>query len=647
MCGIAGTVGVATPRLDEMAACIKHRGPDGFGSHEDDHVSLANRRLSIIDIDGGDQPIYNEDGDVVVVYNGEIYNHASLHKDLTAAGHRFTTDTDTEVLVHGYEEWGTDLFARLNGMFTFALWDATAERLLLARDRAGIKPLYVCRTDGGLAFASEPKSILRGGHVEPVVDTDALAYFLQLRYTPSHTTLFEGIDTVLPGEFVDVRREDGDWAVSREQFWTLADVPREPPADPVAAVERALERAVDRQLMSDVPVGFYLSGGLDTSSVVAMAAERSDEPISTFCMGFEDARWDERPDARAVADHFGTDHHELTLESRYMDDFPAMIWAADEPKRNLYPYYVQRAMSEHVTVALGGLGADELFGGYVYRYDRLRDLESLRECLSPASRDGWRESADRIATHQRAHGGLEHDDVLEEVDSLRHLEDDPRLYVLLNSTDVLGDTALYEDRVFGVALDGATDPATLVEHRLPETFQAESLRDRALAWDFSVKLPDDFLLVEDRTSMAHSLESRVPFLDNELIDLAFTLPLDSKFGDGSDRRPVGKQVLREAMRDRLPETVFEKDKQGFTMPTFPFVRDEMLDHARAILDDPHVVREGFVRERYLHKLLNTGPRRELTPHYKLLWKVLALEIWYQMYVVHDVAGPDPLESYYA
>ncbi|WP_256289018.1 asparagine synthase (glutamine-hydrolyzing) [Halobellus inordinatus] len=646
MCGICGAIGLEDQEvLDDMSACQRHRGPNSTGTHFDDGVMLANQRLSIIDVDGGDQPIYNEEGDIVVVYNGEIYNFQALRRELENRGHEFTTQSDTEVLVHGYEEYGKSIFERLNGMFAVALYDASRSRLLLARDRAGIKPLYVAPQDEEFLFASEPKSILRSGRVSPAVDADALGYFLQLRYSPPHTSLFDGIETVQPGTVVDVRLQEEGYTATTEEYWDLSMTPTDPPVDPVKAVRNALGRAVRRQLVSEVPVGFYLSGGLDTSSVVAMADEHTDEPVHTFCMGFSDSRWDERDDARAVADHFGTNHHEIVIEQEYMQDFPAMIWHADEPKRNLYPYYVAQEMSDHVTVALGGLGADELFGGYVYRYSRLGQLEALRSPALADTRQGLAEISETLFDMQVGGDQFKQDSQLEDIELMRSLDDPAQLYVLLNSTDVIASQELYEERAFGERLQDRVPPSEVIEDRHTSDSDLD-LRESALQWDFTVKLPDDFLLVEDRTSMAHSLESRVPFLDNDLIDLAFSLPLSEKFGETGSNVNAGKAVLRKAMRDVLPAVVFEKDKQGFTMPTYPFVRDEMLPHARNILNDPHVVREGFVQQSYLDRLLNGSPRKDLTPHYKLLWKIVGLEIWYQMYIVGDAAGPQSLEEYY-
>lgn len=645
MCGIAGGVGtVDGDALDAMASRLVHRGPDSRGTYVEDDAMLASRRLRVIDLESGDQPITNEDGDVVVVYNGEIYNFRSLRDDLEDEGHVFTTDTDTEVLVHGYEEHGEAIFDRLNGMFAAAIWDADRGRLLLGRDRMGVKPLYTAVADDTVLFASEPKAILAHHAVEASVDDDALRYFLQMRYGPPDGSLFEDVVKVAPGSIVSVDvAGEGPPETSARRLWSLGDAPTSPPDDPVGAVRDALATAVERQLVSDVPVGFYLSGGLDTSSVVAMAADAHDEPIHTFCMGFADGEWDERDDARAVADHFGTEHHEITIEDDFMRDFPEMIWHADEPKRNLYPYYVAEEMADHVTVALGGLGSDELFGGYVYRYNRLREYQRLRAWMDQAEdEEAIPAIAERLYRHQIDAGDLANDDVLEHLSALRHLDDPAELYVVTNSSDVLGDTEVYDDRVFGETLIGGTTPSAAVRDR-HEPGNADSV-EAAMAWDATVKLPDDFLLVEDRMSMAHSLESRVPFLDNDLVDVALSLGSDVKLG--TDRRDVGKAVLRRAMRDTLPDQVFEKEKQGFTMPTYAFARDEMLLHARAILDDPHVVREGYVDGTYLEDLLARDPAESLTPHYKMLWKVVATEIWYQMYVAGDASGPEPLESYY-
>lgn len=642
MCGICGVIGADPSVVEAMTDCLHHRGPDSVGYHRDGDVGLGNRRLSVIDPEGGDQPIYNESGDVAVVFNGLIYNFRDLRETLEAAGHRFSTDADTEVIVHGYEEYGAAFIERLNGMFAIALWDEDGQRLLLARDRVGVKPLHYAVVDGGILFGSEPKAILRSGLVEPAVDRSALRYFLQMRYSPPGTTLFEGIEKLLPGTLLDVRRTNDGWDVTRRRYWSPPDDPT-PPADPVAAMRDALESAVERQMVSDVPVGFYLSGGLDTSSIVALASRYTDEPVHTFCMGFADQQWDERPDAKIVADYVGTNHHEVEIDREFMRDFPRMIWGADEPKRNLYPYYVAEAMSEEVTVALGGLGADELFGGYVYRFEALADLDRIRG--APVDdRQRIVLAADHLVDTHLEYGSITNDGVLELLSAYKHLEDPAALYVLLNSVDVIGDDAVFEGRILGEALTGLEPPERVIERHYPTT--GDSLRDMAMRWDFSVKLPDDFLFVEDRMSMAHSLESRVPFLDNELVDLAFSLPLSAKF-DTPDAGPtVGKAVLRKATRDLLPDHVFEKDKQGFTMPPFPFIDDELLPHGREILSDPHVVRTGLVDSSYLETLLGQGFDESLGPHYNVLWKLVALEIWYQMYIVEGASGPQPIDHYY-
>jgi asparagine synthase (glutamine-hydrolysing) len=541
-------------------------------------------------------------------------------------------------------------------MFAAAIWDADAGRLLLCRDRLGIKPLYYAPLDDGVAFASEQKCLLSGGIVDPAVDRRALAYHLHLRFAPSHTSPFAGIESLQPGSYLLLDRTDDGWTRTTGSYWSVADAGGDPPADPEAAVREALDRAVARQLVSDVPVGFYLSGGLDTSSVVAAADRLTDEPISTFCMGFADAAFDERADARAVADHVGTDHHELTIDGSFVTDFPEMIWHADEPKRNLYPYYVAREMSDHVTVALGGLGADELFGGYVYRHSRLSELQALREASAEARRV-VAEGAARAVETVLAGDDPGVDGAIEDLDALRRADDPVAVYAVLNSSDVLGDVRTIRSRAFGPALGGGDgpetdadladfDPVDWLRRRAPDATTDRTLSETAFHCDLTTKLPDDFLLVEDRTSMAHSLESRVPFLDNDLVDLALSLPHSGRFDLADDGPTAGKAVLRRAMRPRLPDTVFQKDKQGFTMPTYRFAERELLPHAEHLLADPHVVRAGLIDGDYVRDLLDRRPAERLVPHYKLLWRIVALEIWYQTYIVRGAEGPDRLESYY-
>jgi asparagine synthase (glutamine-hydrolysing) len=402
--------------------------------------------------------------------------------------------------------------------------------------------------------------------------------------------------------------------------------------------------AVERQLVSDRPVGFYLSGGLDTSSVVALASEIADEPIHTFCMGFRDAAWDERPHAREVAEHFGTIHHELAIEDRFMRSFPEMIWHADEPKRNLYPYFVAEAMKQHVTVALGGLGADELFGGYVYRIQRLRELARMRAAAGVELRKTIRSLADERIDRQLDTEELRGDAALEDWGVLAHLDEDRQLYTVLNSVDVIGDDRVYRRRILGERLVEGTPAATQIAE-----YSDDDILSKMAVWDLTHKLPDDFLLVEDRMSMAHALESRVPFLDTELIELALSIPVDERVDgtkEASRMRRTGKGILREAMTGLVPRSVLERDKQGFTMPTSTFVEESLFDHAERILAAPTIARAGLIDPEYIRQLLAAGPDPALTHHHRMLWKLVALEIWHQMYIEGGkMAPPASIDSY--
>ncbi|MBW2255974.1 MAG: asparagine synthase (glutamine-hydrolyzing), partial [Deltaproteobacteria bacterium] len=366
MCGICGTVGFGDPAsVRRMARRLTHRGPDeeGFFDNADPPVYLANRRLSIIDVEGGRQPVTSEDGSIVAVQNGEIYNFRELRQDLISRGHVFRTRTDTEVIPHAYEEFGEDFPKHLDGMFAIALWDAKARRLVLARDHMGIKPLYLWQEGTRIAFASEVKALLALDAIDAAMDLDGLHFLLNIRFIPGTRCLFQGIRKLPPGGCLVW--EDG--FVREHRFWRLSVEPDRcirTPADCVAETRRLLAQAVKKQLVSDVPLGLYLSGGIDSSTLVAMAADAQTRPVSTFTLGFNEPT-DELADARLVADAFGTDHRESTIEMDALSVFPLVTWHVEEPKENaIQLYLLSRYAREHVKVALSGLGGDELFGGY-------------------------------------------------------------------------------------------------------------------------------------------------------------------------------------------------------------------------------------------------------------------------------------------
>ncbi len=356
-----------------MIEVLHHRGPDDTGFYLDTTVGLANARLSIIDIEGGHQPIHNENGTVHVTYNGEIYNYRQLRHELQQLGHEFRTQSDTEVIVHGYEQYGESFVSKLNGMFAIALWDSTKKKLILARDRMGIKPLYYLVKDEVLLFASEMKAILQAP-IERTVDRQSLYTILNLGYIPGDRTLLQGIRKLPPSSYLVYQNN----SVRIESYWGIPSVDVSAnEGQLLEKLEAALEESVRDQLVADVPVGCFLSGGLDTSVLVAYAAKASREPLKTFCMGFGEET-DEFKDARLIAEHFGTDHHEITVDSsQAMKLYPKMIWHMEAPKYNLYPWFVCELVHKYVKVCLSGNGGDEVFGGYYARYQNALRIQEL------------------------------------------------------------------------------------------------------------------------------------------------------------------------------------------------------------------------------------------------------------------------------
>jgi asparagine synthase (glutamine-hydrolysing) len=556
-----------------MTDVIRHRGPDDLGFFIDDHIMLGQCRLSIIDLKTGRQPIYNEDRSIVIVYNGEIYNFKELRNELEKVGHSFSTNSDTEVVVHAYEEFGLKCFDRFNGMFAFALYDANTNQLILARDRQGIKPLYYTVLDRNLIFASEIKAILQFPGIQKTLDVSALACFLTLRYVPLDATLFSGIRKLLPGHYIVI-----DKSGCREVcYWQLRPYPGN---DGVAKANLLdiMKRSVQRHLISDVPIGVYLSGGLDSAAMVAFASKLSDRPVNTFCMGFGEQS-DELDDARVISEHFGTIHHETVVEGSLLTEFPEMIWHMDFPKRNLYPYYLARLASERVKVVLSGLGGDELFGGYDFRYSALLSR-------NPAN-----------------------------------VQDKVKAYFGTQARDVPSD----QSAVYG---QGVPTHDYECSYKFLSRFFDNSLpfMEQVLAADFNGKMIYDFLPVDDSTSMAHSVETRVPFLDNELVDLAFAMPFASKFHDGK-----GKWPLREALASELPRSALEKKKQGFGPNPYEIYRKELRSYAENYLLGGHAVKMSLLNQEWIRRVLTATPSPDLASEYNKLWDCLALEVFLRIY----------------
>jgi asparagine synthase (glutamine-hydrolysing) len=562
ICGIASREGAPyAERLAAMSAALVHRGPDSGGEHFDGPVALGARRLSIIDLTGGDQPIENEDGSCVVVQNGEIYNYPELRRELEREGHRFRTNCDTEVHLHLYEQHGAEYARRLRGMFAVALWDSQRRRLVLARERYGIKPLYYRATGGGLEFASELRALPRGE-----IDLEALEAFLTFNSIPAPYSIFR--DTrKLPAGHVLVWEERGGLSV--ERYARPGPVPAEEmrdgdEAELVEELRARLRDSVRAHLLSDVPVGVLLSGGVDSAVLAALAAQETGEAVHTFTIGFEEKSFDERADARRVAERYGTNHHELLVHPDPLVLLPALADVFDEPFADssaLPTYLVSQLAAEHVKVALSGEGGDELFGGY-YTYaadllaDRVAPLARLARPLverlpSSSAKASFDYKAKRFvrAAHlpplERHHGWKE-------------------IFSPDLRAELTGRGALF-------------DPVDVYRARYAQTEGADPLA-RLQDVDFGIYLVDDLLVKTDRASMAHSLEARVPFLDSVVTNFAFTLPAKHKV------RGLSKKVLlRKAAEPLLPREVVHGRKRGFSIPAAAWLRGELEPFARATL----------------------------------------------------------------
>lgn len=589
-----------------------HRGPDDEGYYAAGEVGLAMRRLSIIDLDGGSQPITNEDGQVIAVQNGEIYNYRELRDELLSRGHIFTTASDTEVIVHGYEEWGRDLFSRLRGMFAIAIWDVPRQRLTVARDRFGIKPLYFHANADGLAFASELKCLLQLPDFPRDIDTWALHAYLTFGWIPAPRTIFDGVSKLPPGGLLTAEKG----TVRVERFARTSPAPRRglrrESIDELAAELRGrLRSSVGAHLIADVPVGVFLSGGVDSATLTALAAEQTSGSLKTFSIGFDDAEYSELDRARLVAERYGTDHVELVVEPDAADLLPKLARTFDEPFADssaLPTYLVSQLAAEHVKVALAGEGGDELFGGY-YTYVANRIAPMLGPVASrmapivnrlPSSSGRFR--LDDKAKRFAAGGGL------------------PPLERHCAWTTVFSSEG--RERLLSQTDGSGVDALALHRERYAETEGAVEFA-RAQDLDMGFYLVDDLLTKTDRVSMAHSLEVRVPFLDTEVTDLAMRLPTNMKV-----RGTTKKRLLRMAAEPLLPPEILSAPKQGFSIPAAGWLRDDLSPLLDDVLSPDTLRRQGFFDPDTVSALRDehVQGRANRSRH---LWTLLMFSLWFE------------------
>ncbi|MEZ4415191.1 MAG: asparagine synthase (glutamine-hydrolyzing) [Gemmatimonadota bacterium] len=607
MCGIAGWAGLSgrqngRAELQRMCDVIRHRGPDDEGFHLATDVALGMRRLSIIDVAGGHQPISSEDGNATIVYNGEIYNFQGLRRELEARGHTFRTHTDTEVILHRFEERGPQVVDDLNGMFALAIWDERAQQLFVARDRMGIKPLYYWPVDGGVVFASELKSIACLPFFDQPIDPEGLAQYLSLGYVPDPLSIYAGVHKLPPGHRLLWSRSEG---LRVEQYWSPLRA-EDPTIDRDAAVEeirRLIDDAVRARLVADVPLGAFLSGGIDSSTVVAHMARHKTGALKTFSIGFEEREFNEADDARAVAEALGTQHTQLTVRPDVDALIEAVVLGFDEPFADssaIPTYLVSELARQQVTVSLSGDGGDELFGGYTRYIETLGRRRELPTLLGrPLA----------ALARRLPHATLGRNRLL---DLGRRIEGRYATQVAYP----------LDPREGGVA--GPDLLARLPDfERCLEPWFAQvptgTLAHRLMSVDLLTYLPGDILTKVDRMSMAVSLEARVPLLDHRLVEFAMRIPSELKV------RGEGKWILREAVRHLLPERVFRKAKQGFAVPLKPWLRNELRHRLEPLTRPNAEIQEWVDRASVLRLRREHDERRR--DHSTLLWRLLVLQLW--------------------
>ena len=633
MCGICGIYEKNRDNstlVEAMCRILAHRGPDAWSVYPSGEVCLGHRRLSIIDLATGDQPIFNADKSLAIVYNGEIYNYRELREELLAKGYRFHTASDTEVILQLYADQGAEAFARLNGIFAFAILDRREgrERLVLARDHFGIKPLHYYAKDGRFIFASEQKAILLHPQVSRELNPQSLHYHINLRYTQSNETLFKHIFRLPPAHYAIV--EGGEIRKLAPYFrleYRLDHRKRE--EEWLEEIPVYLKQAVQRQLVSDVPIGVYLSGGMDSSSIVAMMREAGVEKINTFTLGFNEPT-DENDDAQLVADYYQTEHHNLRMELNPMRYLPQVIWHAEEPKINLLQgFMMSQFVSQHVKVVLGGLGGDELFSGYdihnfIYPFNRLHQWvpggieKSLLSKLSALS-----------YTLQSRFGSLASDEYRRGLQMALASGNIAKFYLILRNVWDF-DRAHWEKIYAPSFLEQQIRPVIGEFENLFSPNGDLSALDQVYHAEFASKMVNDYLLTEDRMSMANSVEERVPFLDLDLVQLGFSIPAGQKM-----RFNETKYLLRKAMHGHLPEKILRKKKWGFTFNPYLQYQKDLKATAERILTRERIERDGIFNYDYIRSIFAAKPHPRMRWHYNFIWVLSGFYIWKQMFIESD------------
>lgn len=623
MCGICGVISrdgdhpVGESLLRTMNNSMTHRGPDDAGHYIDDRAGLAMRRLSIIDLSTGHQPIPNEDQTVWIVFNGEIYNYQEIRRDLEQKGHLFVTQSDTEAIVHAYEEYGVECLHRLNGMFTFAIWDTVQQQFFMARDRLGIKPMYYHLSRHHLIFGSELKAVLAHPETPRTINFTALDQFLTLEYIPSPHTIFEDVHKLPPGHWMLLK----NGRLTIQQYWNIErmDVPQSDDAC-IEHLTDLIRDAVKIRMIADVPLGAFLSGGIDSSTIVSFMSELASQPVKTFSIGFGNRTYNELPFARQVAEMYGTNHYEEFLEADIADMAMRLVSHFDEPfgDFSIFPtYLVSEVARRFVTVTLSGDGGDEIFGGYdTYvaqnmdqrYYGRLpgwmrqRALPFMLNMLPPQpAKKGFINKAKRFVEGGALPPAWQH----------------TRWMMFMNDRDK---SQLYRPDVV-TALNGDS-PGLLIERYFDEAAPQNQLAKQQYV-DVKTYMVDDILVKVDRMSMATSLEARVPLLDHRIVEFALNLPPHLKLHNGET-----KVILRRVMKDRLPESILKKPKEGFSIPLKHWMRQELRPLMTDLLAPDTIRRRGYFEPETVTRWVQEHLNQEAN-HSHRLWALMVFELWHQ------------------
>jgi asparagine synthase (glutamine-hydrolysing) len=622
MCGIAGfisrektSVGEREARLDAMCKTITHRGPDEQGLTVKGRAALGMRRLSIIDLAGGQQPIFNEDDSIFIVFNGEIYNFQELREDLIKRGYKFKTHSDTETILHAYQEYGENCVDHLRGMFAFAIWNERDESLFIARDRVGKKPLFYSQINGNFVFGSELKVLLEHGEIRREIDYAALDSYLTFGYVPEEFCIFKDVKKLLPGHSLTFKNGE----VTTKKYWDfnyIKPVEIKTEAEYIEVLREKITEAVKIRLISEVPLGAFLSGGVDSSTIVGTMAKLSNQPVKTFSIGFNEDSFNELKFARVAAKHFNTEHHEFIVTPDLVEIVDELVWHFDEPFADpsaLPTFMVSKMAREFVTVALSGDGGDELFAGYTrYAIDKKRS--------GFANLPGFVRKGVQAVSANLPHGAkgknylynASLDAIDRYIDSISHF-------------NKLRRPSLYT-KDFLANLNGSFGTAEGVFQQFAASVETGNPIDNLLYLDSKTYLPSDILVKVDRMTMATSLEARTPLLDQTLIEFVVGMPTELKL-----KGLETKYIFKKAMEGIVPHEILYREKQGFGVPINEWINLQLKDRIRDTLSDSKTIQRGYFDNKYIETILDEHHRNR-RDHSHSLWILLMLELWHREYV---------------